>query len=230
MKFQVHWRMKFQVHGMGVATAVLYKEGNRDIRLHYWNPNHQVEEINQSTGAIHWHSFFTTSHVLEGKGENVIFDYDPVFPASVGFSQERERLAIGDDLWDCWEYTPENQALLVGSGWLQEVRRDALYVGKTYTMPPRQYHTFALQGPLFTLVCRDHTGDPNHVLTHQKATLKPPVNGREAGKLMKADLTGPVYLQVPSDFGPRFPEFQEVVFSKQPLQAEPGTILFEVQP
>lgn len=170
----------WKIHGMGVATKVLWEKTVdekriEDIRLHLWSKRFVNPAISFGTGAIHWHSFDQISKVLRGRVKNTFIDYDNAFLTN-------EFLAIGDDVWNRWTYI-NDVPQLSGHGFVSDLDSDVeIYSqGDAYFMPAGLYHYFEpIDGDALTLVHRKFVDIPNYVLTHQKvAGRNPPINGRK---------------------------------------------------
>lgn len=165
-------------HGMGIGTWVIWKEGNKDIRIHWFHKKFKNPKIDSATGAIHWHSFFMKSTVIKGKILNVEYDFDNCFAGN--FDSIIEPTAVGSGIYYAWEYI-NKKPYMVGEGFLKEKKYSSIG-RKSYSMNPFIFHrAYNLSdSEAFTIVEREHVPDSkNIVLTLSTLGKTPPINGRE---------------------------------------------------
>lgn len=161
---------------MGVATLKMWtsSDGTQDIRLHRWAPDFCNPAIIRDSGAIHWHSFWMESRILEGRVRNTV--YDAMLFADPSKPPAPPALPHTHCVWDYQDDIP------VFAGFCRiQVRTVRVYSpGDVFCMQPGDFHFYEpLDGVAVTLVRRQHVPLPNYVLT-QRDFEGPPVHGRAA--------------------------------------------------
>lgn len=166
-------------HGMGIGTWEIWKEGNKDIRIHWFHEKFKNPKIDFATGSIHWHSFSMKSTVIKGKIFNVEYDFDNCFAGN--FDNIIEPTTVGNNIYYAWEYI-NKKPYMVGEGFLKVANIFETIANKSYFMNPFVFHrAYPLLGlEAFTIIEREHIPDSkNIVLTLSTLGKVPPINGRE---------------------------------------------------
>lgn len=171
--------LNWKIHGMGVATHIIWKNNNEDLRLHWWSPRFKNPAISKLSGAIHWHSFDMRSWILKGQVKNTIIDFDNCF-GSKDYKETITRTISGPEVYYAWNYK-NSKPSLVGEGFVNITDIKEYNENESFYMEAGIFHYYeTISEEAFTLVYRIHKPNMENIVLTNSPTGEaiPPINGR----------------------------------------------------